>query len=78
MAVIEEMNRKSLDGYVPRFNLALVYLGLGERERAVDCLEQAYSAHSIWLSLLNMDHIFDPLRKAPRFIALLKKLNFDQ
>jgi hypothetical protein len=78
MAVIEEMNRKSLHGYVSRFNLALVYLGMGDHERAMDCLEQAYSAHSMWLSLLKMDRIFDPLRKAPRFIALMKKLNFDK
>jgi hypothetical protein len=41
--------RKSLHGYVSRFNLALVYLGTGDRERAMDCLEQAYSAHSVWL-----------------------------
>ena len=57
MAVIEEMNRKSLHGYVSQFNLALVYLGMGDRERAMDCLEQAYSAHSVWLSLIKMDHI---------------------
>jgi len=54
-----------------------VYLGIGNRERAMDCLEQAYSAHSVWLSLLKMDRIFDPLRKEPRFIALIKKLNLD-
>jgi adenylate cyclase len=78
IATIEEMNRKSLHGYVPQFNLALMYLGMGDYERAVDCLEQAYSEHSMWLALLKMDRIFDPLRKKPRFIALMKKLNFDK
>jgi hypothetical protein len=29
------------------------------------------------LGLLKMDKVFDPLRKDPRFIALLKKLNFE-
>jgi TolB-like protein/class 3 adenylate cyclase/Tfp pilus assembly protein PilF len=75
-AVIEEMNRKSLHGYVPPFNLAIVYLGMGDHERALDYLEQAYSAHSQWLCWLKMDRIFDPLRKEPRFVALTKKLNF--
>lgn len=78
MAVIEEMNRKSLHGYVSPFNLAIVYLGMGDRGRAMDYLEQAYSAHSQWLTYLKMDRIFDPLRKEPRFIALMKKVHFDK
>ena len=45
MAVIEELNRKSLHGYVPPLNLAKVYLGMGDSGRAMDYLEQAYSAH---------------------------------
>jgi TolB-like protein/class 3 adenylate cyclase len=76
MAVIEEMNRNALHGYVPPFNLAIVYLGMGDHERALDYLEHAYSAHSQWLVWLKMDRIFDPLRKEPRFIALMKRLNF--
>jgi adenylate cyclase len=78
MAVIEELNRKSLHGYVPPFNLAIVYLGMGDHGRAMDYLEQAYSAHSQWLCWLKMDRIFDPLRKEPRFIALMKKVHFDK
>jgi adenylate cyclase len=78
MAVIEELNRKSLHGYVPPFNLAIVYLGMGDSARAMDYLEQAYSAHSQWLAWLKMDRTFDPLRKEPPFIALMKKLNFEK
>ena len=78
MAVIEELNRKSLHGYVPPFSLAIVYLGMGDSGRAMDYLEQAYSAHSQVLCWLKMDRIFDPLRKEPRFIALMKKLHFDK
>jgi adenylate cyclase len=77
-AMIEELNRRSLQGYVPPFNLAIVYLGMGDRDRAMDYLEQAYSAHSQMLCWLKMDKIFDPLRSEPRFIALLKKLNFEK
>ena len=78
MAAIEELNRKSLHGYVPPFNLAIVYLGVGDRGRAMDYLEQAYSAQSQWLTYLKMDRIFDPLRKEPRFIELLKKVHLDK
>ena len=77
-AMIKELNHKSLHGYVPPFNLAIVYLGMGDRGRALDYLERAYAAHSIWITALKMDRIFDPLRSQPRFIALLKKANFER
>ena len=40
MAEIEEVKKTSLQGYVPPFNLAIVYLGLGDRTRALDYLER--------------------------------------
>ena len=63
-------------GQVPPFNLALVSLGLGDRARALDYLERAYAACSELLVWLKIDKIYDPLRSEPRFIALMKRLNF--
>jgi tetratricopeptide (TPR) repeat protein len=76
MAAIEELKAASLRGYVPPFNLAIVYLGLGDRARALDYLEQAYDASSQWMPYLRGDRIFDPLRSEPRFAALMRKLGF--
>jgi TolB-like protein/tRNA A-37 threonylcarbamoyl transferase component Bud32/Flp pilus assembly protein TadD len=76
LAQIEAMKQKSLNGYVPPFNLALVYLGMGNRGRALDYLEQAYAADSQWLCWLKEDRIFDPLRSEPRFKALMHRMNF--
>ncbi len=78
MAEIEELNKRSLHGYVQPFHLAIIYLGLGDRARALDGLEKAYAAHSQSMGWLKMDRIFDPLRAQPRFIALMKKLNFQK
>ena len=63
---------------MPPFNLAIVYLGLGDRARALDYLEQAYAADSQWMPYLRGDRIFDPLRSEPRFAALMKKLGFEK
>ncbi len=76
LATIEALKRKAINGYVPPFNLALVYLGLGELDRAMDLLEQASAEDSQWMMYLKMDRVFDPLRSNPRFIALMKKENF--
>ena len=77
LAEMDDLKRMSLHGHVLPFNLALVYIGLGDRERALDCLEQAYGSNSQWMGWLKNDRIFDPLRSEPRFVALMKKLGFD-
>ena len=78
MAELEDLKKRSLRGSVTPFNLALVYLGLGDRARALDYLEKAYAADSQWLGWLKNDRTFDPLRSEPRFVALLKKLRFEK
>jgi adenylate cyclase len=76
--MIEELKHRSLHGYVAPFNLAIVHLGMGDRERALDELEKAHAADSPWMTGLKMDRVFDPLRSQPRFVALMKKLNFQK
>jgi TolB-like protein/class 3 adenylate cyclase len=77
LTTIEQLKKRSVHGYVPPFNLAIVYLGLGDLERAMDLLEQAGADDSQWMMYLKLDRIFDPLRANPRFIALMKKCHFD-
>jgi len=65
-------------GDVPPFNLAAIYVGTGDRERALDDLEKAYAATSPWLMIFKMDRMFEALRSDPRFVVLLKNLHLDQ
>jgi eukaryotic-like serine/threonine-protein kinase len=76
MASLVELRKISPGGEAAPFNLALVYLGLGDYTRAIDYLEQAYAASSQSLVWLRRDPIYDPLRSDPRFLALMKRLNF--
>jgi hypothetical protein len=73
---IAALEKMSPGGKVLPFNLALVYLGLGDRARAIDYVEKAYGADSQLLAWLGQDAMFDSLRSEPRFTALLRKLNF--
>jgi tetratricopeptide (TPR) repeat protein len=76
MAELEALKKMSPRGRVLPFNLALVYLGLGDHARALDNLERALAADSQMMAWLGRDAIFDPLRSEPRFKTLLKRLNF--
>jgi eukaryotic-like serine/threonine-protein kinase len=76
MATLGQLKRISPGGEVAPYNLALLYLGLGDHARALDYLEQAYVANSQQLVWLKVDRTFDPLRSEPRFGALMKRLNF--
>jgi tetratricopeptide (TPR) repeat protein len=78
LSTIEEMKKNSLHGYVPPFNLAIVYLGLGDRAQALDYLEKADAEDSQWLIYIGGDRVFDPLRSEPRFVALMRKKGFSK
>jgi hypothetical protein len=57
-------------------NFTLVYMGLGRHGEAIDWLERAYDARSIYMVTANNSPLFDPLRSEPRFQALLQRMNF--
>ena len=76
MAELETLKKLSPSGQVLPFNLALVYMGLGDHVSALDNLERALAADSQMMPWLGLDAIFDPLRSEPRFKALARKLNF--
>ena len=51
------------------------YAFLGEKEKALTCLEKSYEARSLLLAFVRADPIFDDLRAEPRYRELLRKMN---
>ena len=52
-------------------SLAIVYTGLGDRDRALTWLERAWAAHDAIFVRVKVDPRLDPLRGDPRFAKLL-------
>ncbi|MBL8187402.1 MAG: winged helix-turn-helix domain-containing protein [Acidobacteria bacterium] len=71
LAILKQRAQKA---YVSSYSLALIHIGLGEHELALDLLEQAYSERSGWMAYLGVDPRLDPLRTESRFHALLSRL----
>jgi len=56
--------------------LATIYTGLGDRERALTALEQAYQEHDPYMIYLKVSPPLESLQSEPRFQALLRGMNF--
>jgi len=75
-AAIQKLVDSSAKNPVGTFEVAVVYAGLGEKDRAFEWLQRAYKVHDSEMCYLKSDPRLDPLRSDPRFQALLRRMNF--
>jgi len=75
--LLARLHRLYRESYVSPVQMAWVYIGLNDKDRALDWLEQAYEESAGWLCLIKVEQIYSPLRTDPRFQALLKKMNLE-
>ena len=59
---------------VSPWHSAIIHLGLGEHDRALDLIEQAYRDRDWQVRMLPVEPILEPLRSHPRFHALADKV----
>ena len=67
---------EGLDGsmYVSPVSRAMVHVGLGEHDRALELLDDAMHEREPLLLFLGLDSLWDPLRDDPRFAELLDRI----
>jgi adenylate cyclase len=71
--VLAELLEQSKSGAVPAVAFALIYIGLGDPDRAFAALNTAVDQHDVNL-LLKADPVYDPLRVDSRFGQLLERM----
>jgi tetratricopeptide (TPR) repeat protein len=76
--ILAELQTLSEHSYVPATDMALVYAGLGDKDKAFAWLDKAYAEHSFALSNLKVEPRFDLLRSDPRFADLLRRIGLPQ
>jgi TolB-like protein/DNA-binding winged helix-turn-helix (wHTH) protein/tetratricopeptide (TPR) repeat protein len=72
--LLTQLEAASKQQYVSPYYLAIVYVGLGEKEKALSLLETALTDRSNGLIFMAVEPELDPIRSDPRFIALERKL----
>ena len=72
--VIRDLDELAKKQYVSPALRASVYLGLGEKGKAVDWIEKAYEDRDpmLWWKT---DQLYDSVRNEPRFLALMEKVD---
>ena len=73
--ILQNLEELSKQRYVSPANRAAVYLGLGEKEKALDCLEKAYEDRDPIFWWIDGDQLYDSVRNEPRFQALVQKVD---
>jgi tetratricopeptide (TPR) repeat protein len=74
LAVLEELDERAKQEYVPAFYSVLIYLGLDDKDQAFKWLDRAYEERSTHLVWLKVDPIFDGLRADDRFTDLMRRM----
>jgi Flp pilus assembly protein TadD len=76
---LKALNDRSNQRSASPYPVAIICVGLGEKDQAFAWLERAYEERSFRsLLYLKVDPIWDPLRSDPRFADLLRRLGLSQ
>jgi Flp pilus assembly protein TadD len=62
--------------YVCPYEVAIVHVGLGEKEEAFRWLEKGFRDRSICMVMTRTDPRIDPLRSDPRYADLVRRIGF--
>jgi eukaryotic-like serine/threonine-protein kinase len=72
--VLDRLAQMSVHTYVSPYHLALIHLHLGERQRALELLQEAHAIKDAWVVWLGVEPQFDPLRGEPAFERILRDM----
>ena len=77
--ILNELQGQSKVTYVSHYMIAVIYSGLGQKDKAFEFLEKAYQERSPDIAyFLRADLRLDTLRPDPRFQDLLRRVDFPQ
>jgi serine/threonine protein kinase/TolB-like protein len=74
LKVLDALKNPSVTPYVHPSSLAMVHVGLGEKEKAWEWLERGYEERDPLLTFIVVEPKWDPLRSDPRYADLLRRI----
>lgn len=75
--VLEHLHAIARAAYVSASSFAWTYYGLGDVDNALAWMDRAVDARDYMMIPIQSYPFLDPIRSDPRYLALLKKMNYD-
>ncbi len=76
--ILNELNELAKRQYVSAYEVAKIYVALGNSKQAFQLLAKAYAEHSFHLPNLNVCPQLKPVRSDPRFQDLMQRIGLSQ
>jgi len=78
LKILSQLETRAKKESISSYHFALIYVGLGDREKALAALEKAFQERSTLLTYSKMDPRFDPIRSDARFINIQRRIGLPQ
>jgi TolB-like protein len=72
--MVAELKRLRGQQYVSAVDIAMIHVGLGEKDEAIEWLEKGYDERSYQMQNLKVEPTWDSLRDDPRFADLIRRV----
>ena len=76
--ILDELKERSKQRHVNPAEFALIYTGLGDKDRAFEFLQKEYEENQRLPAFINVLPEWDSLRSDPRFTDLLRRMKFTE
>ncbi len=76
--LLGELLKSSTERYVPSYNIAMIYNGLGETDKTLEWLGKSYQQRDPRMVWLKVEPKWNNLRADPRFQDLLRRVGLSQ
>ena len=78
LKVLADLQQRARQRYVSPYFIAVVYAGLGDKDQVFSWLEKAFEERHPYLSLINVEPVFDDLHSDRRFVELVRRVGLPQ
>ncbi|MBU8933335.1 MAG: protein kinase [candidate division Zixibacteria bacterium] len=72
--ILKDLIEEAKNGHIPFFDIAAIWIALGDTEQGFEWLERSFEDRDDWLPIFCATPFFDSVRDDPRFVSLMSRI----